>query len=413
MAKQKVVVIGAGAVGASCTFYLQQSGFDVHIVDRETPGQGASFGNACTLANYACLPINHPKLPQRVPGMLFQPEAPLSLDLGYVLAHLPWMWQFLRACAPARVAHTIQALAQLLKLSFPATQDLMRHTQTQDILRDRAACYLYGSAKSYQQAQADLLRRQAHGVALEHLSHADCLALEPALNPERVHAGVQFTGSHFVYDPSQWVQRVVAAVTAAGATFTQQSVTHLSDANGQLQVHCDTDVLLCDQVVVAAGAFSRRVLGAFVEPIPLDTERGYHVMFPRAEGLLSRPVGVDDYGFYLTPMAQGLRVAGTVEIAGLDKPESPSRLQQMARSAKQVLPDLQEAGSTWLGFRPTLPDALPVLGRSQRQPKVLYAFGHQHIGLTLAAVTGQMTAAVAEGAEPPCDISAFRSTRFA
>ena len=164
--------------------------------------------------------------------------------------------------------------------------------------------------------------------------------------------------------------------------------------------------------VIAAGAWSTRIQGAVLDRLPLDTERGYHVMFPENPSALSRPVGLADAGLYLSPVDGGLRAAGTVELAGLDAKPNPKRLDYIEQAARRALPSLKQRGDTWLGFRPTFPDALPVISRSSKHPSVVYAFGHQHIGWTLGAVTGKIIDSLSRDHIPNIDISAYSPSRF-
>ena len=177
---------------------------------------------------------------------------------------------------------------------------------------------------------------------------------------------------------------------------------------------CPGDRLLADRVVIAAGAWSTRLLGPLADHIPLDTERGYHVMFPESGSLLNRPVAPVDGGFFMTPMEGGLRAAGTVEFAGLDAPPRPARVEALTAAVRRLLPDAGEAGDDWLGFRPTLPDSLPAIGPLPADPRILCAFGHQHLGMTLGGITGKLIAELVDGAAAPSvDLAPFRPDRFA
>ena len=182
---------------------------------------------------------------------------------------------------------------------------------------------------------------------------------------------------------------------------------------GDIQVIGSSRSISARQVVLAAGAQSQTISSELIDPLPLDTERGYHVMFPDSATLLNRPVGLADAGLYLSPLNLGLRAAGTVELAGLNAPPNPARLTYIEQWVRRVLPQVGQRGDTWLGFRPTLPDSLPVIGRSSRHPGLIYAFGHHHIGITLGGITGKLVQQIIDGQPPTVDLRPYRPERFA
>ena len=165
-------------------------------------------------------------------------------------------------------------------------------------------------------------------------------------------------------------------------------------------------------VVIAAGAWSRSLAQQIGDDIPLDTERGYHIEFAMDACPIRRPVSPVDLGFYITPMAGRLRVAGTVELGGLSAPPNPKRVALLERGVRRLFPDLGPVQSQWLGFRPSLPDSLPIIGPSRRHPNVIYAFGHGHLGMTLAGVTSRIVASLVEKRNDSPDLHAFRPDRF-
>ena len=183
-------------------------------------------------------------------------------------------------------------------------------------------------------------------------------------------------------------------------------------SDGKIRLTSDDRLVEAHKVVLAAGAWSRSLAQQVGDKIPLDTERGYHIEFEMNAALLTRPVSPIDLGFYLTPMVGRLRVAGTVELGGLAEPVNPARIALLERGARKIFPNLGPVRGQWLGFRPSLPNSLPVIGRSRHCGNLIHAFGHGHLGMTLAGITSQAVAGLIERRNDAPDLSAFAPNRF-
>ena len=411
---QRVVVIGAGMVGVSAALWLQESGHEVTLVDRGGPGRGTSFGNAGIFATYACIPINAPRRIVDTPSMLFDPASPLSIQWSYLPRFLPWALRFLSACRPGRVRATVAALGAILARAEEGFRPLARRAGIESLLGPAGALYVYESEESWRRDRRNRERRRAHGVAMRELDPSEVYELEPAL-ANVVHRGIHLEEVFYLRNPHAVVDRLARAFVQWGGRLRRADVRSIGNGlPGLLEVVSAGERLAADRVVIAAGSWSKRILGPLAERIPLDTERGYHVMFPEAGSLLRRPVAPVDGGFFMTPMEGGLRAAGTVEFAGLDAPPRPARSEAIAAAARRLLPDLGEPAESWLGFRPTLPDSLPAIGPLPSDPRILCAFGHQHLGMTLGGITGKLVAELVDGTAPPSvDLAPFRPDRFA
>ncbi len=407
-----VLVIGAGMVGTCCALYLQQAGHHVTLVDSGQPGSGASYGNAATFATYGCIPVNHPKLLSELPALMSGADQPLSISLPYVPRMLPWLIRFLCHCKRERVDHTIRALASLLAHAEDASLPLFRAAGAMDLIKRNGTMYLYSSEKALAAAKEDIERRRQHGVAITDLKAEQALELEPALAPVFA-GGILYNDGFHLHDPQQMVSRLAKRFVADGGQLMQGEVKMIEAlTSNRLNVRTQETDLQAQHVVIAAGAWSTQIASPLIEPLPLDTERGYHVMFPQDATLLTRPVGMADAGLYLSPLADGLRAAGTVELAGLHRPQNPRRLDYIERCVRRALPQAGQRGDTWLGFRPTLPDSLPVIGRSTRHSSLIYAFGHHHIGLTLGGITGRLVQQIIDDEAPVIDLTPYRPQRF-
>ena len=409
---QRIAVIGAGIVGASCALYLQQSGFKVTLFDRDEPGSGATYGNACTFATYGSIPVNRPDLIWRFPRLMFGDDRPLSISWPYMPRMLPWLWQFLRHCRRYQVDRTIDGLGALLRRAESASMKLFQASDVQDLLARDGTIYLYSSSTSFASDADNRRRRLAQGTRIQELSAEELHELEPSLAPNFPHA-VLYPDGFTILEPKKLTGRMVEHLCQSGGIFIRGEVSSIERTSaGGVGFKINGDPQGFTQAVLAGGAWSMKLAGPHCEPLPLETERGYHVLFSESGELLKRPVGFSEAGFYMTPMHHGLRAAGTVELGGLNAVPNPERLAYIEKYVQRALPDVGPVSDTWLGFRPTLPDALPVIGRSTINPALIFAFGHHHLGLTLGGITGQLVSEIASRTTPTIDLAPYRPERF-
>ena len=407
-----VAVIGAGAVGVSCAMWARMRGLSVLLIDEGAPGSGASYGNAGTIATYACVPVNSPDIVKNLPALLFSKEIPLGLDWRYALGHMPWMLAFLRNCSAGRVRAITDHLGDLLSHTDAGLDPLIEAAGADDLMVNNGCLYVYSSQPGFEAAAESINARQRNGVEFDVLDAKAIRQLEPELGMP-LHKGLLFEGARHVRDPEALIRRFHGWFVDNGGTWLQSRVKATSTGDHDVSIElAGGSSRLAHKVVVAAGAHSKSIRGAGTQHLPLDTERGHHVVYKQQNHLLSRPVGWADAGLYAIPMDGGLRIAGTVEIAGLSKPKSSDRIAYLTRKSHEMFGDLGVPDEDWLGFRPTMPDALPVIGRSTISDNIIHAFGHQHIGLTLGGITGRIVADLVEGRAPNFDISPFDPGRF-
>jgi D-amino-acid dehydrogenase len=404
-----IAVIGAGVIGLTVALELIDRGHEVTLVDPGQPGMGASYGNAGTIAGYATSPVGTPDVLRSLPALLFSRTSPLAIRHRALPSLMPWLMRFLWQSLPARARHNAGALAVLLRDAGELWDDLVLRVQGAGILQRRGCLYLYETGEAFARAWAELDRRRALGVEVDLLGPEALAALEPGLPPQ---AGAAFfPAATFLDDPGR-MMGLIAAEVLGKARLLSARAERLERRPDGVVIEGPGLHLHARRVVIAAGAHSRRLAAQAGDRIPLDTERGYHVEWDMAEPLLSRPACPTARGFYFCPMAGRLRVAGTVELGGLTLPPSPHRIAKLVEGARAYFPDLPDPDRDWMGFRPSIPDSLPVIGPSAGGAEVILAFGHGHLGVTLAPVTARIVADILSARDPGQVAVACRPGRF-
>ncbi len=406
----EIAVIGAGVIGLTTALHLARDGRDVVLIDPNDPGSGCSHGNAGTIADYAVQPVATPDVLRALPRLLFDRNSPLSIRTAALPALAPWLLRFARQSLPANAAANAQALATLLADAGPRWRDLADGVAADHLLQHRGCLYLYKDTAALVAAKSDMAHRRALGVTVD-LIDADALAaLEPGLPP--MGGAAYFGGAMFLSDPGALMQHLARAVTGAGVLQHRATVTTLMRTGGKVHLTGPGFDLTARHVVIATGAHGRTLALQAGDRVPLDTERGYHAEWDMPAPRLSRPACVTEAGFYLCPMDGRLRAAGTVELGGLTAPPSPHRIDRLVQGAHRIWGDLGPPTRTWMGFRPSIPDSLPVIGPSRHGTDVIHAYGHGHLGVTLAPVTAALIAAILAGSRPSIDLAPYAPQRF-
>ncbi|MCA0271932.1 MAG: FAD-binding oxidoreductase [Proteobacteria bacterium] len=396
----EIAVIGAGIVGLAIAHRLASAGREVLLIDRAEPGSGASYGNAGTIADYAVQPVGTPDVLRNLPGLLLDRNSPLAIRKAALPTLAPWLLRFARQSLPGAAKANAQALAALLADAAPRWRALATDAGAGELLQDRGCLYWYQTDAEYRAAAADMAFRRSLGVAVELLPARDLAALEPGL-PVTGGGAAFFPGALFLSDPGKVVALVFDRTRELGAGFLKGEVTGLRVETDSVQLSGNGLAVTARHAIIATGAHGRGLARKAGDRVPLDTERGYHLEWDMGTPRLTRPVCPTSRGFYLCPMAGRLRAAGTVELGGLTAPPSPHRLQRLEEGARSIFPDLPAPARTWMGFRPSIPDSRPVIGASAAGAAVIHAYGHGHIGLTLAPVTAEMVEAVVDGRAHP------------
>jgi D-amino-acid dehydrogenase len=408
----KVAVVGAGLVGLASAHALADEGHDVTILDREGPAAGASRGNAGWVAHTDIDPIASPKMLRQVPRFLMDPLGPLAIRPSYFLTIMPWLVRLLLAARPAQLERSVESLVALQSLAMPAWEQLAGQLGIRDFIHRRGALFVFESPRDFEAARPHFDKQRAFGIACEDLGADEIRQMEPGL-ADTVQAAAYFPDAAHVRDPRLLTEALFEAALGRGLAFRQATVVAV-EGGEQPQLRLEGGASEAwDAVIVAAGAWSKPLAAGLGDVVPLETERGYNVSFPGMTRL-NRPVAFQGHGFVATPLETGLRIGGAVELAGLTLPPNHERSRALHAKAKRFIRDLPayETGTQWMGFRPSLPDSLPVIDRSRASAKVVYAFGHGHYGLTQSAATGRIVADLLAGREPQIDLSRFSARRF-
>ncbi len=408
------LVVGAGIVGLATALRLRQAGHEVLLIDRTGVAAEASQGNAGGLAYSDILPLASPGIIRQAPRWLLDPLGPLAIPPTYLPNIAPWLWRFWRASAPQQVLASTRAQAALMALAAQAIPRLLQAVGAQQQLHTDGNLQLYESDAEWQAALPGWQLRAEHGIAFQHLHGTQAIAaLQPGLSPALV-AATFVPGWHRIDDPQRLCAQVAAAFVAAGGRLRRASALALQpNADGVAVLLSGGQRLQSRRVVVAAGAWSHQLALTLGQRIPLETERGYNTTLPAGAFALRRQLTFGGHGFVVTPIAGGVRVGGAVELGGLRAAPNYRRAQALLAKAQRFLPGLKtEGGTQWMGFRPSLPDSLPAIGPAPGEPRVLYAFGHGHLGLTQSAATAELVAQLAAGSETAVDVAPFSPSRF-
>jgi D-amino-acid dehydrogenase len=407
------IVIGAGIIGAAIAHDLQRRGRRVILLDRDAPGQGASFGNMASIAVTEFMPASRPAIWRQMPGWLLDPEGPVRVRPGYLPRLLPWFLRFLAASRPAKLRRLEAQGAALCARALQDTLDLLRETGLEDQISDQGCLSLYADESEFKADRDHIELLDRFGFAHEVIGQQAIRALEPELS-DKIAMAVLFAQNRSLKDPYKLVLALIERFIGLGGQAERGEVTGFVRSDRVRGVVLkDGRRLAADEIVICTGAFSGRLSKMLDEPIPLETERGYHTQIMAPGISMRHSVIWPARAFMVTPTAGGIRVGGTVEMAGLDAPPDFRRAKITVRRAQEALPALRcEDFSEWMGHRPAFPDTLPVLSASATTRGVFYATGHGHLGLTYAATTALLMGALITGTRPGIDLHPFRINRF-
>lgn len=407
-----IVVVGAGVIGLSIAFRLARAFPDVVLIDRAEPGMACSYGNAGHIATEQVFPLASPATILRAPKLMISKNRPLSIRPGYALDILPWLARFTWASRPAAFRRGTQALASLQSHALDTFGALCADAGIEAQLHRRGHLILVENERLMAAAESQIRSMAEHGIDADWLLPKAVAEIAPELT--RNAGAIRVHDSGHVGDPLAVSKGLLGAFADAGGRLLHDEVRSVERrGDGGFGLRLTNGEVEARRVVIAAGAWSKKFAAQTGYDVPLDTERGYHVAANGWHGSFDIAIASLDRMTIMTPLNGGLRITGFVEFGGLELPPHPGRLETLHRHLTELLPNADLSNrSEWLGFRPSLPDHLPVIGRAPDNPDLYYAFGHQHLGLTLAGITADAIAALMTGGDEIVDLSPFRIDRF-
>lgn len=411
--EKSVVVVGSGIIGISIGLALLEAGFGVRIIDRGRPSENASEGNAGAFALADIVPLATPGIIRTAPRWLIDPMGPLSIRPAYVFAIAPWLIKFWRASWRDKFPALMQAQSDLMALSRSALDRQATLYHGESLLNRAGQLRLYDNRASFRKSASYWKACKMFGIAYNLLeSHHEIRAIQPGLAKNFAYAG--FTPDWVnVVDPKLWLKHLRDQFISGGGLIEQKEARSLSVTAHKAMILCDGEQISSDHVVVAAGAWSKSLAQAIGDKIPLETERGYNTTFDPGDFQLRTHLTFADHGFVVSKVGTRVRVGGAVELGGLNAPPNFLRARNLLSKAKQFLPNMEtKQGEEWMGFRPSMPDSLPVIGPAPKHPRVIYAFGHGHLGLTQSAATAELVRNTILGKPWPIASAPFSPERF-
>jgi glycine/D-amino acid oxidase-like deaminating enzyme len=409
----RILVIGAGVAGLSTALYLQRSGRRVTVID-PTPAGGASFGNAGMISADTAVPIALPGMLRKVPGWLLDRRGPLSVRAVYFPKALPWLLRWVEASRMARVLEISDAMRALHRDAFECWKELLGQERFYALIRPVGQVHAWESETETQSAALERKLRERHGISSEPLTADDLRQMFPGIS-HTIRRGVLMPGNGYTVNPQRLVRTLGDLLIEAGGEIASERAMKIIPQEDEPGYAVMTNVAyrFAREVVLAAGAWSRQLLDPLGVRLPLETERGYHAMLPSPGIEVKTTISNKTRSFGVTPMETGLRVAGTVEIAGLEAAPNEQRAKVLLEHVRAMFPDVDSRGhSFWMGFRPSTPDSLPILGPAPGRPGLFLAFGHGHFGMTGGPPSGRLVSRLINRQEPGMDPAPYGPTRF-
>ncbi|NNE51283.1 MAG: FAD-binding oxidoreductase [Sulfitobacter sp.] len=407
-----VAVIGAGIVGVSTGIWLRRAGLEVTLIDRGAPGTGTSHGNAGILAACAMVPVTGPGLMKKAPGMLMNPDFPLFMRWSYLPRLLPWLRKYMAQANDADTRRIAHGLTDIVADAVEQHKSLCDDLGLGDWVTESDYCFAYRSRADFDaESYVWELRREA-GFVPEVITGQAVRDYEPALGDE-ISAVAIMQNHGYIRSPGGYVQALAKAFEGMGGKVIEAEVKDVDVSGGAvsgvLTVHGRID---CDDLVLATGVWSKPLMAKLGLKVPLESERGYHIVFEGATGGPSRPFMLASGKFVATPMEQGLRCAGIVEFGGLEAGPSKAPFALLRRQVKRAFPQLEARDEIeWMGHRPAPSDSLPLIGEVGDK-RIFTAFGHHHIGLTAGPKTGRLVAGLIAGQPVNTDLTPYHPQRF-
>ena len=414
MKNKTISLIGGGIIGICCALKLQSQGYKVTLIDRNDPASGCSSGNAGHFATEQIFPMANFSILKKLPELLLYPQAPLKIKTSYILKALPWFVRFVMAAKKQTFEEGTKALISLNEASMLAYLPLIKMAQAENLIQQKGYVLCFEGNNAFKMAQQEHKKLLPYGINQQLLDENTIKDLEQNLS--NCHSAIYYPDIYHSINPLKFAESLFNAFILGGGSFLKQDVLSVnSNSDATINVSTRETTFSTDQVIIAAGAFSKSLVKNLGHKIPLETERGYHLMVNQ-DKLITRPVAFAQRRFIMTPLSHATRLAGTVEFAGLKNKANWNRAEVLLKQAQHFLKPMRNIDSNecsrWMGFRPSFPDSLPVIDRDRHNPNLFYAFGHHHLGLTQAAITADLISNLINKEKPLVDIKPFSIHRF-
>jgi len=410
---ERATIIGAGIVGICTAISLLEKGFDVLLIDRNEPAEGASHGNAGVVSPWTCVPQSMPGVWRSIPKWLFDPEGPIALKWSYLPKFIPWAIKFLEAGKEEGLPAIADAMQALNRPNVDLYRQLLEGTGSEHLIVESMYVHVSRNEDAVDLNSLAWKLREERGVPIEVVGPERLREVEPDLSPA-YKTGVLMKGQARAIDPGGVGKALAEKAKRMGADFLKAGVHRIEQSpTGEWNIHTDTGERKAINLIIAAGAWSARLLEPLGYDLPLEAERGYHLIFENPGITVNNSIMDADAKFVASSMAAGVRCAGTAEFAGLDALPDYRRAQVFARLAKHLFPDINTKDTIeWMGSRPSFPDSLPCLGEIPSKKGLFCAFGHSHYGFGMAPNTGRVVASIVTGEPVNIDLTPYQISRF-
>ena len=408
-----IIVIGAGIVGVSTAIWLQRSGFKVTIIDQKGPATGASHGNAGILAASSIIPVPNPSLIKKLPFYLLSKDSPVFFKTSYLPKMFPFLISYLSKSNLREVNKYAERMTPLIFDTVCQHKSLAKGTGAEKFISYQDYCFGYETEENFLNDKKVWKLRQKHGLPFEVVNGNEFSNFDPFYK-DLFDVIVKCKNHGKINDPGLYVKTLCDHFLSQGGELIISKVNDISSKNlNDVIVKIESDSLIANKIIVATGAWSKKILKKFKIKMPLESERGYHVEYVEPNFYPKVPMMLTSKKFVITPMDGRIRVAGLVEFAGLKTLKRKPPLNLLKNKIKDLFPNLKcKEKIEWLGHRPALVDSLPMLGYLDKNKQILVAFGHQHLGLTAGAKTGRIVSDLIIGNDIKLKISNYRPNRF-
>ncbi len=414
MRKRAITVIGSGIIGICCALKLQSEGYKVLLIDKNEPASGCTSGNAGHFATEQIFPLANKEILKQLPKILFNPNGPLTIKSNYIHKIAPWMIRFLLVTRDQTFQKGTQALRNLNEATMDAYKPLLKMAKLEHLVENKGYLLAFEGTNAEKLARKESLTLKPYGIKNQLLNGHEITEMEPLLR--NCEASLYFPEISHTTEPHKLALGLFDHFISIGGEFEKHEIIDLhNNSDKSIDLMTNSNTIKTEKLLIAAGAFSQKLLDKLSIKTPLDTERGYHLMVNQSH-LLNRPVAFAQRKFIITPMSNGTRLAGTVEFAGLENQPNWKRAEMLLDHAQHFLEPLKDSEKQdcqkWMGFRPSFPDSLPVIDRCQTNENLFFCFGHQHLGLTQAAISAELMADLIDGRETQFELSPYSIQRF-